>query len=252
MIDLHTHVLPGLDDGARNLEEAVAIVTSIAEDGALVVCATPHVRSDYPTSADAMEHALETLRAAVGGINVDVRGGAEIALDSLPLLSDEERSRLGLGGNPRLLLLEMPYVGWPLDLALTCVRLRGEGIQPVVAHPERNPDVIEQPALLEDVVRSGGVCQLTAASVDGRLGTGPARCARELLTRGLAHVIASDAHAPSVSGGGLAAATRMVGDAGLGRWLVEDAPRALLAGERLPPRPAYTPPRRRLSLFGRR
>jgi protein-tyrosine phosphatase len=252
VIDLHTHVLPGLDDGPRDLEHALAILSSIADDGASVVCATPHVRADYPTSGEAMERALDALRVAAADIPVEVRGGAEIALDQLPLLSDEERSRLGLGGNPRLLLLETPYVGWPLDLPQTCVRLRNLGIQPVVAHPERNPDVIERPALLEDVVRAGAVVQLTAASVDGRLGSRIAACARQLLSAGLAHVIASDAHAPNVRGAGLGAAAGALGDSGLGRWLVQDAPAALLAGEELPLRPLFPPPRRRLWPFGRR
>ena len=166
-------------------------------------------------------------------------------------LDEAERGRLGLGGNPRLLLLETPYYSWPLDLPRVCARLAQEGIQPVLAHPERNPNVIDQPALLEDVVRAGAAVQLTAASVDGRLGRRVERCARSLLADGLAHVIASDAHGPAVREAGMSAAARAVGDPGLGRWLVEDAPAALLAGEPLPTRPAYTPPRRR-SLFGRR
>jgi protein-tyrosine phosphatase len=197
-----------------------------------------------------MERALDALRAAAAGIAVELRGGGEIALDRLEGLSDDERARFGLGGNPHLLLLEMPYYGWPVDLAQTCARLRRDGIQPVVAHPERNPDVIERHSLLEDVVRAGAVIQLTAASVDGRLGRRVAGCARELLQAGLGHIIASDAHALTVPGAGLAAAARAVGDPGLGRWLVEDAPAALLAGEPLPSAPPYTAPRRR-RLLGR-
>jgi protein-tyrosine phosphatase len=208
------------------------------------------VRDDYPTSADAMEQALAVLRGASPG-EIEIRGGGEIALDRLPHLGEEERARLGLGGNPRLLLLETPYYSWPLDFSRTCADLRREGIQPVVAHPERNPDVIDQPTLLEDVVRRGAVVQITAASVDGRLGPRIAQCSRRLLELGLAHVIASDAHGPGIRETGLSAAVRAVGDSALGRWMVEDAPAALLAGADLPTRPSFTPPRRRFLQFGR-
>ena len=89
------------------------------------MAATPHVRHDYPTSAEAMEAALASLREAVAaaGIPLEVRGGGEIALDALPELSADERVRFGLGGNPRLLLLEFPYYGWPMGLAQTVFEL---------------------------------------------------------------------------------------------------------------------------------
>jgi protein-tyrosine phosphatase len=240
VIDLHSHLLPGLDDGARDIEEALAIARSMVDDGVTVVCGTPHVRDDYPTSAEAMEAALASGREAVvaSGIPLEVRGGGEIALDALPGLSPDERSRFGLGGNPRLLLLEFPYVGWPMGLAHIAFELASAGVVAVVAHPERNAEVQERPELLADVVRVGGVVQLTAASVDGRLGRLPAVCSRRLLELGLAHLIASDAHAPSVRQAGMSAARAAVGGEALGRWLTEDVPAALLAGKALPERPA--------------
>ena len=108
----------------------------------------------------------------------------------------------------------------------------------MLAHPERNPDVQEDPGRLERVVELGAVPQLTAAAVDGRMGKRQSRCAFELLERGLALLIASDAHAPGVREAGLSAARRAVGDEAFGRWLTEDVPAALLAGEELPERPA--------------
>ena len=145
---------------------------SLAVEGVTIVCGTPHVRDDYPTTPQVMESALGLVRAAVGeaAIAIEVRGGGEIALDRLPTLDPDARTRFGLGGNPQLLLLETPYAIWLLDLPRTCAQLRREGIVPVLAHPERNPYVKEDPTLLEDVVRSGAFVQLTAASVEGRLG----------------------------------------------------------------------------------
>jgi protein-tyrosine phosphatase len=239
VIDLHAHVLPGLDDGPETMLEAVEILRSMAADGVRVVCATPHVRDDYPTTADEMEDGVGRLRAAAAeaGVDIDVRRGGEIALDRLAGLDPDERARFGLGGNPRLLLIEFPYHGWPLSLERDCAALLRDDVVPVLAHPERNLEVQEAPGRLEQAVRLGAVVQLTAASVDGRLGEEARGCARTLLAGGLAHTVASDAHTAWVREAGLTRAEGSVGDAGMWRWLVEDAPAALLAGEPLPARP---------------
>lgn len=245
MIDLHSHLLPGLDDGARDLDESLAIAHSMAADGVTIVAATPHVREDHPTEPGAMEEALEAVRAVVAdeGLALDVRGGGEVALDRLQQLDLDTRSRFGLGGNPSLLLLEFPYYGLPIGLAHECARLSLEGVVPVIAHPERNPNVQERPGALEPAVRAGGVIQLTAASVDGRLGRASAVCARRLLELELAHLIASDAHTPGVREAGMSAAAATLGGE-LGHWLTSLVPAALLAGDELPPRPLLTHRRR--------
>jgi protein-tyrosine phosphatase len=239
VIDLHSHILPGLDDGAADIEESLAIARSLVEDGVELVAATPHVRDDYPTTSQAMRAALAEVRAAVRESDgrIEVVGGAEIALDRLRDLDWAELSAFGLGGNPRLLLLEYPYHGRPLALAQECDRLRLAGITPVIAHPERNRAVMDAPHELEPLVRAGAVIQLTAASVDGRLGRAAATCARRLLELELAHLLASDAHGPDVRRAGLSAAAEAVGGA-LGHWLTSSVPAALLADEELPPRPA--------------
>ncbi|HEU5362715.1 MAG TPA: CpsB/CapC family capsule biosynthesis tyrosine phosphatase [Gaiellaceae bacterium] len=247
MIDLHSHVLPGLDDGTESLEDALALCEAAARDGITVLAATPHVRAhDYPTTPGQMEAALATLRAA--GPALEVVPGGELDLAELDRPQEELR-RFGLGGRPDTLLVETPYLGWPLDLAERLFRLRVQGFRVVLAHPERNGDVQERPELLEPIVQGGALVQLTAASVDGRLGANARRCSRTLLERGLVHLLASDAHAPSVRAVGLRAAVQEVGEE-LGRWLTVDVPRALLEGGEPPPRPVVRA--RRRSLFRRR
>jgi protein-tyrosine phosphatase len=246
VIDLHSHVLPGVDDGAKDLGEALGICAAAAADGIEILAATPHVRHDYPTTPDRMEAALAALREA--GPAVEVVAGGELDLAELDR-PKEELQRFGLGGRDDTLLVETPYVGWPLDLAERLFRLRVQGFRVVLAHPERNLDVQANPALLEPIVQGGALVQLTAASVDGRLGQGPKRCSRALLDRGLAHLVASDAHAPTVRAVGMRAAAREVGEE-LGRWLTVDVPRALLDGGEPPPRPVVRA--RRRSLFRRR
>lgn len=239
MIDLHSHVLPGLDDGAPDLPAAVAMARDMAADGITIVCGTPHVRDDFPTSAGSMREALALVQAAVAnvGIPIEVRGGGEIAIDRLDALDAVERARFGLGGNASLMLLESPYENWPLDLPRTCAQLRLDGVVPVIAHPERNQLIQENPSMLEDVVRTGAVVQLTAASVDGRLGRATAKCARRLLELELAHCIASDAHGIGVREAGLSSAAKAVGDGDMARWLTYGVPAALLEDRALPPRP---------------
>lgn len=250
MIDLHSHLLPGLDDGARDLDEAVAMARSMAADGVSVVAATPHVHPRYRTPVEEMERALDEVRGALfaEGVPLEVLAGGEIALDELAGLSSDERMRFGLGGNPKLLLLEFPLYGWPLSLESVLRELGREGVRSVLAHPERNPEVQEDPGRLERLVELGALPQLTAAAVDGRMGKRQAKCAFALLERELAFLVASDAHAPGVREAGLSSARRAVGDEALGLWLTQEVPGALLAGAEIPERPAA---RRRRRLFGR-
>jgi protein-tyrosine phosphatase len=243
LIDLHSHVLPGLDDGAADLDEALAICQAAAAAGIEVLAATPHVRDDYPTTAEQMEEALAALREAAGDIVRLVPGG-ELDLAELDR-PREELARFALAGNRAYLLVETPYVGWPLDLADKLFRLRSAGITPVLAHPERNREVQERPELLESIVAGGTLVQLTAGSVDGRLGRGARAGATALLDRGLAHLLASDAHAPEVRAIGMADAVEALDDAELARWLTVDVPRVILDGGAVPPRPERARPRRR-------
>ena len=236
MIDLHSHVLPGLDDGAADLDEALAICRAAAEDGIEVLAATPHVRAhDYPTTAEQMEAAFASLAAAAEGIVRLVPGG-ELDLEELRRPVDELR-RFALAGNPRYLLVETPYLGWPLDLGERFFELRASGITPVLAHPERNSDVQQRPELLEPLVATGTLVQVTAGSVDGRLGRRAQSACAALLDRGLVHLIASDGHAPDVRAIGMRAAADSVGDAELAQWLTIDVPRAIVEDTRLPERP---------------
>ena len=151
-----------------------------------------------------------------------------------------ELQRFALAGNPRYLLVETPYHGWPLDLADRLFQLVASGITPVLAHPERNFDVQSRPDLLEGIVASGTLVQLTAASVDGSGGRRSKACAAVLLKRELVHLIASDAHAPTVRAIGMSAAARAVGDAELARWLTYDVPRAIVDDSPVPERPRRT------------
>ena len=236
MIDLHSHILPGLDDGARTLDEAREIGRAAAEEGITAIAATPHVRDDYPTRPGTMEAAVDALRRdfEAQGIPVDVLTGGEVSIDAVWELSADELRRFALAGSDRYLLLEFPYTGWPpaLDLAITTVL--GHGLTPVLAHPERNPQVQDRPDRLLTVVERGVAVQVTAASVDGRLGSAPKIAAERLLELDIVHVVASDAHGPHIRGEGLRAARQAIGDAAVAEHVTVTVPAAIVAGEPLP------------------
>jgi protein-tyrosine phosphatase len=240
VIDLHSHILPGLDDGARDLDEAVEIARSAVADGTRVLAATPHVREDYPTTSSAMANGVAHLRAALdrAGIDLVLLPGGELALEQLDRLSPDELRRFGLAGNPSYLLLETPYYDWPLSFEDIVLRLAGAGFTPVIAHPERNVAVQDDLEPLAALVRGGALVQVTAASLDGRLGSRTRACARRLVDAELVHLLGSDAHSPSLREVGLSRAAAAVGDEALARWLTEEVPGAIVANEPLPPRPA--------------
>ena len=207
MIDLHSHILPGIDDGVRTSAEALALARAAAEDGVRTIAATPHVRDDYPTRPETMERAVEELRRLLDaeGVPVELLPGGELALDQLASHTPEELRRFGLGGSGGYLLVEFPYAGWPLALEPQVHWLAAGGLTAVLAHPERNDSVQERPERLDAVLELGALVQVTAASVDGRLGRRVQKAALRLIREGRAHMIASDAHAPGVRQVGMSA-----------------------------------------------
>jgi protein-tyrosine phosphatase len=236
LIDLHAHILPGYDDGVRSIDEARALARAAAAEGVTAIAATPHVRADYPTTLERMLRGVELLRTdfAREGIDVDVLTGGEIDLDRMQRLRADELRGFTLAGNGRWLLVEMPYRGWPAQLERRLEALRGQGLEAVLAHPERNADVQADPGRLAPLVAAGARVQITAASVDGRLGSKARACAQALVQVGCAHVLATDAHAPAVRAGGLAGAVQALGDARMVRRLTVENPSAIVAGSPVP------------------
>jgi protein-tyrosine phosphatase len=251
VIDLHTHVLPALDDGPATLAGSVAVAEVAAHAGTRTLVATPHLRADHPAVrpdelAGRAHELAEHLRGR--GLPVDILPGAEVDLDAAAELPDEQLALATLAGNGSDLLVETPYGPLPDDFADRVLELAARGFRLTLAHPERNPTVQAHPELVGELVERGVLVQLTARSLGGR-GT----AARTLLERGWAHVLASDAHALDVRPPDLGARLRQAVDAfphaaGELEWMVTAAPRAILDGRPLGERPARAPRRRRLRL----
>jgi protein-tyrosine phosphatase len=245
VIDLHSHLLPGIDDGVRTLDDAVALARQSVADGVKTIAATPHVRDDYPTTPGMLVAGVARVRDALAeaGVELEVVSGAEVDLARLSMLSDEALVAFSYGGLGRHVLIEFPERGWPMSIDAAVDAVRAAGMTAVLAHPERNPQVGERPELVETLVDRGALVQVTALSLEGRFGRSPLQAVRALLGLRLVHVLASDAHGTGERGPRLSAAAALVEDEGLRRYLTEDAPAAILAGSS--PEPQRRPPRRR-------
>jgi protein-tyrosine phosphatase len=227
MVDLHAHLLPGVDDGPVTLDETSEMCRLALADGIQTVVVTPHQRHElWP---DVERVALETLfgevREVCGELNLAL--GAEIRVDS-ELLGEVDRlpggELLSLAGS-RYLLLEFPSVMPALEPRSLIHELVITGWRPVLAHPERIPWLAEDTLLLGDLVKLGALLQLTAMSVTSELGRGPLECAASLLDEDLAHFVASDAHDSHVRPPRLSGAYREITE----RWGEERAKRLMVA-----------------------
>jgi protein-tyrosine phosphatase len=238
VIDLHCHVLPGIDDGPETIEGSIALARAASAAGTRTIIATPHVsaryRNDPATIARLVGECNE--RLAAERIALEVRPGAEIALLSAVEMAPERLAAFGLGGGPWL-LIEPPFTpsAGGIDVLLLDILARGHRV--VLAHPERCPAFHRDRAVLESVVRAGVLTSITAGSLVGRFGGEVRRFALGLLCDGLVHNVASDAHDDSHRPPGMAAELRRAGLLPLAGWLTSEVPAAILAGGELPPPP---------------
>ena len=168
MIDLHTHVLPGIDDGPDDTVGSVAMAEVAAAAGTRTLVATPHVREDFPrvVPAEIQERARELNRRVRDyGIDVFIVPGAEIALVRALGLSDEDLGMVTLGGNGRDLLIETPFDAIPSVFEDLLEQLAGRGFRLTLAHPELSPTFQREPERLGAIVERGVLLQITAASL---------------------------------------------------------------------------------------
>lgn len=233
MIDLHCHILPGVDDGALDVEDSLGLARQAVNDGIERVCATPHIRHDHDVRIEEVAGRVEALnvRLREEGLPVTVLSGGEVAETAVEGLSDEELARVALGAG-RWILLE-PAPGPLSDTLLARVaHLTERGHRTLIAHPERHlsTDMHERIAAL---IAAGALVQATA---DFFLREHTAEGMRALAGAGLVHVLSSDAHS---SHGGrplhLAAAFSALAGIEPGgphiEWMRDTAPKAIVEGE---------------------
>lgn len=239
MIDIHVHVLPGLDDGPADLAEAVEMCRLIAADGTSAVIATPHqLHEEWENTDAALIHRLCTDVETAAGGTLRIYPGAEIrASMEIPAgLDDLDASGLlTLAGSRYVLVEPSPYPLAP-SLGELIYELRVAGWWPVLAHPERYGYLAEEPERLQALARRGARLQVTAASVLGHNGRRAQQTARFLLDRRMVHFLSSDGHDSASRSPGLSEARKVVaaqwGEA-MAQALTVDNPLAVIENREL-------------------
>lgn len=256
MIDLHTHILPGLDDGANSLDVAVEMAKIAAEDGITVMVATPHLFRNNFVYDDLSIIKKQTKKLGgllkENGIALEILSGAEVHI-SHNLIDEirKHRKNLVLNGSAYM------FVEFPSDHVFSGVKklffeLMSEGIVPVIAHPERNTVFVRHPELLYEMIQMGSLAQANRGSFSGLYGRTVQEAVYNFLNLNFIHFIASDCHNASSSAPKLSEAVRIVGEmAGQekAKALVELNPRAVLEDKELPYLPDPINPREKEKSF---
>jgi protein-tyrosine phosphatase len=264
MIDLHNHLLPGLDDGAKDLEESVKMCWISYKDGVRTIVATPHTLNgvylnDRDTILFKVQELNETikkcgLRIADCGIkdpksgiefsfiNSEVRipqsklkilPGADVHLTEKTLSFLDEGKLMTVGDGKKYLFIEFPYQGIPYRVEEVLFQLMSRGVIPIVTHPERNMEIGQRPQRYYEMIKTGCLGQVTAMSLTGEFGLKIKQVGERLLKNRLIHFIASDAHStngrPPILSEGVRAAGRIVGEEEAWK-MVTEYPQAILEG----------------------
>ncbi len=248
MIDLHCHLLPGIDDGAPDLATSLAMARIAADDGIKVVACTPHIYPGmYENNGPAIRQAVAELQTRLdeAGIPLRLTLGADthIAPD---LVAGLRAGRVPTLHDSRYFLLEPPHHVAPPRLAETVFDLLAAGYVPVITHPERLSWIEDRYETFVELARKGAWMQVTAGSLTGRFGEAAQYWGERLLDEGWVHILATDSHGvsrrPPLLAEGQRAAERWVGG-GEAHHLVQTRPQGILDNlepERLPAPPALS------------
>ncbi len=239
MIDIHHHLLYGLDDGATDLDTSLKMAQMAIDDGITHIACTPHANSEYPFRPDENAARVARLREQIGdrltlGLGCDFHLSYDNIEDALT-----HPVKYTINGK-RYLLVEFPDFAIPQNIASNFYEMSVAGMVPIVTHPERNLTLMQKPEKLAEWIRTGCLVQVTAGSLMGRFGRGPQRIARLLVDRRWVHVIATDAHntgsRPPVMSEARDFLSSEYGEEEAQRLCVQN-PRAIFFGEALPEQP---------------
>jgi protein-tyrosine phosphatase len=259
MIDIHSHILPEIDDGARSLEEAVEMAEIAAADGIKQMVCTPHMFngiSNNPEPAEILDR-VAAFQEKIAHTGLIVLPGNEVHITHE--LADQARAnRVTKLNNKNYMLVEFPSMTIPVGADELFEGLTSNGVRPILVHPERNHRFQARPSLVTGFIEMGVYIQVTAMSVTGEFGPAAKSCADALLRHNCVHFLASDAHRserrPPILSKGRTAAAEVIGEDKAARLVVNN-PLAVVTGELVEPEPVIpwdSPEQKnRPSFFGR-
>ncbi|QWF70049.1 capsular biosynthesis protein [Methylomonas paludis] len=199
MIDLHCHLLPGIDDGPKNLDDSLKMAAYAVEQGITQAVVTPHIHpGTYDNDINNIQTVFSSFKQAVNANNINLKlsMAAEVRLCSeLPIMISQNRIPfLGMWQNKKVLLLEFPHDHIPLGAEKLVIWLLQKGIMPMIAHPERNLSVLAKKEKILPFINAGCLLQITASSVTGLFGEASKNTALWLIANKYATLMATDAH----------------------------------------------------------
>lgn len=197
MIDLHCHILPGVDDGAKSMEESIQMAELAVKEGITHILATPHhQKRDWMNEKHDVIKKVQALQSELDAREIDLTlfPGQEVTMYGELLEDIKEDKILFIDEHQQYVLIEWPSTSIPSYTERLFYDLQSSGITPIIVHPERNHQILEQPNRLKPFVDKGAMAQLTAASYTGGFGKKIEKLSRQLIEANLVHFIASDAH----------------------------------------------------------
>lgn len=256
MIDLHCHILPGLDDGPQTMEEAIRMCRIAYQDGIRTIVATPHTLNGvYQNGKSTILSKVEELNDALnnselppgqrpswaGGrtpnseLNLKILPGSDVHLCEMTLQQVDQGEAVTVGDLRKYIMIEFPSQAIPHQAERVLFQLLGRGLIPIISHPERNLEIGKRPGRYYEMIRTGCLGQVTAMSLTGEFGPKVRQWAEKLLKSWLVHFIASDAHSvngrPPILSAAAKAAAKIVGREEAEK-MVTEYPKAILKGQR--------------------
>jgi protein-tyrosine phosphatase len=257
LIDLHCHILPGVDDGPADIGESLEMARLAVQDGIHAIVATPHSQNGMYVNdcRDIGRHVLEINRILKeSAIQLVVLSGAEEYIRPDMGSSGTSDDICTINNSGRYVLVEFPFMSVPKDAGEVLHRMKQMGMTPVLAHPERNAAIQRNIEILYSFVESGCLTQITAMSLTGDLGEPAMASAYQMLELRLAHVIASDAHSagnrrPKLSPA-VKVASRLLGNRQEAENMVFQTPQAIISGQAIHFQDPIKPMKKKWWFFG--
>jgi protein-tyrosine phosphatase len=196
MIDIHSHILPGIDDGAQTIEDSIEMAKTAVNEGITSIIATPHhknnqfnnLKSSILTKVNELNTVLKQ-----ENIPLTVLPGQEVRIYG-EVIEDYYKEEILTLNHTKYLFIEFPSSSVPRYAERLLYELQTEGIIPIIVHPERNKELQQKPELLYNLVKNGSLTQVTASSVAGYFGKNVKKFSEQLIEHNLTHFLASDAH----------------------------------------------------------
>ncbi len=240
MIDLHCHILPGLDDGPQTMEESIRMCRIAYQDGIRTIVATPHTlngvyQNGRSTILTRVEELCSELRTQNSELPLKILPGSDVHLCETTLQQVDQGEAITIGDGGKYIMIEFPSQAIPYQAERVLFQLLGRGLIPIISHPERNLEIWKRPGRYYEIIKMGCLGQVTAMSLTGEFGPKVRQWAEKLLKSWLVHFIASDAHSgngrPPILSAAVKAAAKIVGKKEA-KKLVTEYPKAILEGRR--------------------